>query len=554
MEAPTDGARAKGAPVKNVLIVGGGTAGWLAAAYLARTLSIGQPGGARITLVESADIGILGVGEGTFPNIQRTLRRIGIDESVFMRESEATFKQGIRFDHWQHAPGPSATGAGQRDHYFHPFQSAIGPQDLDLIPYWLLGAAGDGVPLDTALTMQKRVADAALAPKRSGDADYAAPLNYAYHFDAVKFARLLRVVATDLGVRHVIDTVDAVPLDETGAVAGVVTRENGTLTADLYIDCTGFRAQLIGQALKSPYQSCRKWLFCDRAVALQVPYDQPDAPIPSYTISTAHEAGWTWDIGLETRRGIGHVYSSDHTDDARAEQVLRDYIGPAAADKTARTFRFEAGYRPEPWVRNCVAIGLSSGFFEPLESTGIVLIEVASVLLTSLFPWAGDMATAARQFNRIMRQRYERALDFLKLHYCLTRRTDTAFWRDNADAATVPDTLHDLLDRWRHRPPEGLDFDLNLDTFSEASWQFVLYGMGYRTDLSAQAGAFRHMDEARQQFAAIRAGTEQALAALPRHRDLITQIYRHGLRPRTPLAGAPSGRATLSSGMAGLSR
>ncbi|MBB6254635.1 tryptophan halogenase family protein [Nitrospirillum iridis] len=535
---------ANGTPVKNVLIVGGGTAGWLAAAYLARTLAISEPGGARITLVESADIGILGVGEGTFPSIQRTLRRIGIDESVFMRESEATFKQGIRFDHWQHPPGTA-----HRDHYFHPFQSAVSRQDLDLLPYWLLGAAGGTTPLDEALTVQKRVADAARAPKRAGDDDYVAPLNYAYHFDAVKFARLLRIVAVDLGVTHIVDTVDAVPLDETGAVAGVVTRENGTLTADLYIDCTGFRAQLIGQALKSPYQSCRKWLFCDRAVALQVPYDQADAPIPSYTVSTAHEAGWTWDIGLESRRGIGHVYSSDHTNDTRAEQVLRDHIGPAAGDKTARTFRFEAGYRAEPWVRNCVAIGLSSGFFEPLESTGIVLIEVAAVLLTSLFPWAGDMATAARQFNRIMRQRYERSLDFLKLHYCLTRRTDTAFWRDNADAATIPDTLHDLLDRWRHRPPEGMDFDLNLDTFSEASWQFVLYGMGYHTDLGAKASAFRYMAEARQQFAAIRANTDQALAALPPHRDLIRHIYRHGLRPRQ----AVPARAGLLSGMAGLS-
>ncbi|WP_044560521.1 tryptophan halogenase family protein [Azospirillum sp. B4] len=531
-------------PVKDVLIVGGGTAGWLTAAYLARTLAAAQPGGARLTLVESADIGILGVGEGTFPSIQRTLRRIGIDESVFMRESEATFKQGIRFDHWQHAPG-----SGQRDHYFHPFQSAISRQDLDLLPYWLLGCAGD-TPLDEALTVQKRVADAALAPKRSGDDDYAAPLNHAYHFDAVRFARLLRVVAIDLGVRHVIDTVDAVPLDETGAVAGLVTREHGTLTADLYIDCTGFHAQLIGQALKSPYRSCRQWLFCDRAVALQVPYDQPDAPIASYTVSTAHEAGWTWDIGLESRRGIGHVYSSDHTDDTRAEQVLRDYIGPAAEGKTARAFRFEAGYRPEPWVRNCVAVGLANGFFEPLESTGIVMVEVAAVLLTSLFPWAGDMATAARQFNHIMNQRYERALDFLKLHYCLTRRTDTAFWRDNTDAATIPDTLHDLLDRWRHRPPEGLDFDLNLDTFSEASWQFVLYGMGYQTDLSAKAGAFRHREEACRQFAAIRANTDQALAALPRHRDLVRQIYHHGLRPR----GMAPARANLLGGMAGLSR
>ncbi|MDE1146181.1 MAG: tryptophan 7-halogenase [Azospirillaceae bacterium] len=533
------------APVKNVLIVGGGTAGWLTAAYLARTLAISQPGGARITLVESADIGILGVGEGTFPHIQRTLSRIGIDESVFLREAEATFKQGIRFDHWQHAPGSPG-----RDHYFHPFQTAMTPQNLDLLPYWLLGAAGKDVPLDEAVILQKRVADAALAPKRSGDEDYAARLNYAYHFDAVKFARLLRMVGIDLGVRHVVGTVDDVRLDESGAIAAIVTKEHGELSADLYIDCTGFHARLIGQALKSPYESCRKWLFCDRAVAMQVPYDRPDAPIPSYTRATAHEAGWTWDIGLENRRGTGYVYSSDHTDDARAEEVLRGYLGAASEGKTARAFRFEAGYRPKPWVRNCVAIGLASGFLEPLESTGIVQVEVAAALLTTLFPWAGEMETAARQFNRVMLQRYERAIDFLKMHYCLTQRTDSAFWRDNADAATVPDSLADLLDRWRHRPPDALDFDLNIDTFTDSSWQFVLYGMGYKTDLRAKAGAFRFMDEAKREFAAIRQQADRALTLLPRHRDLVAQIYRHGLRPtRAPLAGSP-----LTSGIAGLPR
>jgi tryptophan halogenase len=511
--------------VKQLVIVGGGTAGWLTAAYLARTLATAAPDGVRITLVESADIGILGVGEGTFPSIQRTLRRIGIDENTFLKESSATFKQGIRFVNWQLTPGSPG-----RNDYFHPFQSAqIRQGGLDLLPYWLLGLA-PGLQLDEATTLQKRVADASRAPKRLTDTDFDAPLSYAYHFDAVSFARMLQRFATKLGVAHLIDTVDAVNLDESGAIESLTLREHGRIKGDLYVDCSGFRAQLIGRTLGIAFKSCLPTLFCDRAVAMQVPYERPDAPIASYTIATAHEAGWTWDIGLDTRRGVGYVYSSAHSDEGRAEQVLRNYIGSAADRRSVRAFKFEAGYREVAWQKNCVAIGLSGGFFEPLEATGIVFIEVGAVLLAHLFPWNDELEVAARQFNRIMTQRYERARDFLKMHYCLTARTDTAFWRDNTLRETIPDSLQDLLERWRFRPPEGLDFNMNADSFAEASWQFVLYGMGYKTDLSAKAAAFRYHEEARREFAAIRRDAARAATLLPDHRDLIQQLYALSLR------------------------
>src|SRR5581483_9940703 len=389
--------------IKQLVIVGGGTAGWLTAAYLARMLATATAGGVRITLIESPDIATVGVGEGTFPSIQRTLRRIGLDERKFLRESSATFKQGIHFVNWQHNPGTPG-----RNDYFHPFQSAqIRAGGLDLLPYWLLGLT-PGVQLDEAATVQKCVADASRGPKRASDPDFEGPLSYAYHFDAVSFARTLRVRALELGVQLVTDTVEDVNIDHTGAVVSVATREHGSIRGDLYVDCSGFRAQLIGRACGVPFKSCLSTLFCDRAVAMQVPYARPDAPIASYTISTAQEAGWTWDIGLSTRRGIGYVYSSSHTTDERAEQVLRDYIGPAANGRDSRAFKFEAGYRETSWHRNCVAVGLSGGFFEPLEATGIALIEVAALLLARLFPWNGEMEGAARQFNRIMRQRYER--------------------------------------------------------------------------------------------------------------------------------------------------
>ena len=469
----------------------------------------------QICLVESADIGIIGVGEGTFPTIRRTLQRIGVSESRLVRECGATFKQGIRFADWRFDP------AETRSHYMHSFQSTQEPSGLDLLAYWLLGVGGQNAEWAEVNTPQKIVADAALAPKLITNSEYKGPLTYAYHVDAVKLAHLLRKVAIESGVKHIVDTVDVVNLREDGAIRSVTSRAHGELSADLYIDCTGFRAQLIGQALGVPNKPCGSVLFCDTALAIQVPYDQPGDPVASYTISTAHEAGWTWDIGLDTRRGIGYVYSSSHTNDERAEQVLRGYVGKAADDLSVRKIQFNSGYRETHWYKNCVAIGLSSGFFEPLEATGIILVEVAVATLAKLFPWGGDFDVSARQFNQQMCRRYERALAFIKAHYCTSDRRDSPFWRDNVETATIPEELQDLLARWRHRPPGEIDFDLNVDMFTEHSWQYVLYGMGYKTDLTPRAGVYKYYKEAEEAFAEIRRQTEFARRSLPTHRELL---------------------------------
>ena len=503
---------------RDILIVGGGTAGWLTAAYLARTLGTAA-GGVRITLVESSDIGIIGVGEGTFPSIRGTLAAIGLDEARFIRECDATFKQGVKFVDWLH-PRDAVPPHGA-DHYFHPFnapsQRAGAPE---LLPYWLLGGAGERAFAD-AVSMQKRVADASRAPKRASDGDYLGPMNYAYHFDAGKFATLLATHAKTLGVAHAIATVERVELADDGTIAAVITRERGPMSADLYIDCTGFRAALIGGALGSRSKPLADVLFVDRALAMQVPYASADTPIASYTISTAHEAGWTWDIGLHKRRGVGYVYSSRHTDDARAEAVLRGYIGPAAEGLTPRALKLEVGYRETQWIGNCVAVGLAAGFLEPLESSGIGLIETAAYLIGHLFPADGDMAPVARQFNEMMRARFERIVDFLKLHYALTRRTDTAFWRDNADPASWTPSLRDKLAMWRSRPPHRLDFIVDLEMYPPSSWQYVLYGMGYPTDISASRAAWPRMADARQEFAMIAQVAQRALEDLPAHRALV---------------------------------
>jgi tryptophan halogenase len=501
-----------------VLIVGGGTAGWLTAAFLAKTLGA-RGEGIEITLVESPEIGIVGVGEGTFPSIRGTLAAIGIDEARFIRECQATFKQGIRFDHWVRPKG-----AFGQDHYFHPFsqpsQRQGGPE---LLPYWLRGAAGEGVPFAQAATMQKRVADLSRAPKRASDPDFSGPMNYAYHFDAACFAKLLAEHGRSLGVRHVLGNVERVLLDAEGAIASVHTREQGALSADLYIDCTGFRATLIGEALGSPMREQGDVLFVDRALAIQAPYAAPDAPIASYTISTAQEAGWTWDIGLQQRRGIGYVYSSRHTSDARAEQVLREYIGPAADGIEARALTLKVGYRETQWIKNCVAVGLSGGFLEPLEASGIGMIETAAYLIGYLFPFNGQCAPVAATFNRLMRERYARVVDFIKLHYCLSQR-DEPFWADNRAAASIPPTLQAKLAMWQARAPHRLDFISDFEMYPTSSWQYVLYGMEFTTTLHASATDPARHAEAMREFDTIAHMSERALADLPAHRALVEHL------------------------------
>jgi glycine/D-amino acid oxidase-like deaminating enzyme len=512
---------------RNILIVGGGTAGWITAGYLARALGLhrtpSRSDAPVITLIESPEIGIIGVGEGTFPTIKATLQALGIDEADFMRESSATFKQGIRFANWE--KDPATFGA---HHYFHPFENPHGVNGATLALYWHLLDPAKRPPFAAALSMQQRTAEARRGPKRPADGPYKGLLQYAYHLDAHKFARFLAAHGRSLGVRHLTGTVDGVERDERGHIKQVHSAEHGDLKADFYFDCTGMRAELIGRAMGVPFKPVGDVLFTDRAVACQVPYPQPDAPIESYTVSTAHDAGWTWDIGLESRRGIGYVYSSRHTSDEAAEATLRAYAGAGATDVSSRVIRFNAGYRETQWVGNCVAIGLSAGFFEPLESTGLVLIEIAAGMMAEFFTLDGPIDAAARRFNFLMKNRCEKIVNFLKLHYCLNRRSEP-FWRDNADPATIPDELRYMLDMWRYRPPGRFDFLSELESFSYFSYQCILYGLNFHTNLEAARVAFPDMGPAERWFARIEELGERGLRELPAHRDLVERIYREGL-------------------------
>ena len=503
---------------RRILIVGGGTAGWLTAAYLAKHLALSERSHLEVTVLESPDIGVIGVGEGTFPTIRTTLQFLGIDERRFIRETSATFKQGIRFVDWAHAPVD-----GRRHRFLHPFEAPFYTEGTSLVPYWLLQDDATRPPFAQAVTLQQRVADAQRAPKRAHEAPYAGPLNYAYHFDAVRLARVLAERARELGVRHVEATLGAVVRDAAGAIAHIETLQHGAFKADLYVDCSGFRAEMIGQAPGAVFKSARHHLFADRALTCKLPCDDPDAPMESCTIATAHEAGWTWEIGLNGARGIGCVYSSDHMSDERAAEILRGCVGAGHDELATRRIAFAAGWREKQWVKNCVAVGLSAGFLEPLESTGLVLIEAAVGMIAEMFPHGGPIEAPARRFNELMNARFENIVNFLKLHYCVSRR-DEPFWRDNADLSTVPERLAEFLEQWKHRPPGRFDFMLDTETFAFFNYQYILYGMGYPTDMSAARADFTQVAEAEKIFAKIRRFGDRALADLPTHRALIQQI------------------------------
>jgi tryptophan halogenase len=511
-------------PVRAVVIVGGGTAGWLTAGIIAaRHQARMKAGGLSVTLIESSDIKIVGVGEGTWPTMRSSLEKMGVSETELFRQCDAAFKQGGKFAGW-------TTGA-EDDAYYHPLMVPQGFSQANLVPHWV--RAPRGRSFCDFVTPQGRLCDEGLAPKTIAHAEYRGLANYSYHLDAGKFAPFLAKHCTQkLGVRHVLADVVQVNQHESGDIDGVLTKQAGEILGDLFIDCSGFSALLIGKTLGVGFKECRDVLFCDTALATQVPYDAADAPMASQTISTAQEAGWTWDICLPTRRGVGYVYSSRHQSEEAARATLRRYIGPGHDDLPVRKIPIRAGHRETFWKRNCVAVGLASGFLEPLESSAIVLVELSAKLLAEQMPACREvMDIIAKRFNEVTLYRFGRIVDFLKLHYVLTKRTDSAFWRDNVDPATVPDRLRDLLTLWKYQSPWFFDeLDRLEEVFPAASYQYVLYGMGFKTQVAPEDTVDSALAAARFLRENERV-TGEMRARLPTNRELLNKIYEYGLQP-----------------------
>ena len=512
---------------QTIVIVGGGSAGWLTAGIVAAKHHAPQGGGpgTRVVLLESPDVPNLGVGEGTWPTMRDTLRRIGVSEVEFLKNCDASFKQGSHFISWQR---------GQGESYYHPFSAPAGYGNVNLALHWQV--SHPELRFDEAAGPQGRVCDRGLAPKQPQTPEYAFSLNYGYHLNAGKFVDLLqRHCVGKLGVEHRLGHVERVVADDDGDIAGLVLASGETLNGDLFVDCTGFAALLIGKHYEVPLVSQRDCLFNDTALAVQAEYATEDAPIASVTKATAQTAGWIWDIALPSRRGIGYVFSSRHASMEQAEEELAVYLDAdphlAAEQPSPRKIRFEPGFRECFWHRNCVAIGVSAGFVEPLEATALILIEKSAEWLSEQLPRdRAAMAVVSRRFNEITRQHWHTIIDFLKLHYVLTERDDSAYWRDHRQAETVPESLQESLSLWRTQAPWLYETNFRIELFTAASLQYVLYGMGFRTDVAG--GRYRQWArEAETVDRLIRESSGQAealIASLPSNRDLLDRV--HGRR------------------------
>jgi len=439
--------------IRDIVIVGGGTAGWMAASALVKTF------GSLVTirLIESESIGTVGVGEATIPPIRSFNRLVRLDEGDFLSGVNGTFKLGIEFENWGRL--------GER--YFHPFA----PHGHDTWAaqfhhYWLRARSAGEVPALDEFSLEACLARAGRMGNRTGRA-----ANYAYHFDAAGYAAVLRRISEKAGVTRIEGRVVDVERDaESGFIEALMLEDGQRIDGDFFIDCSGFRALLIEQALGTGWEDWAHWLRNDRALAVQTESVAPPAP---YTRSTARSAGWQWKIPLQHRVGNGLVYSSNYLDDDTAHRLLVDNVTGQAITEP-RPIRFRTGRRLAQWNGNCVALGLASGFLEPLESTSIHLIQNSIIRLIKMFPRAHIEPSLVARFNREVRVEIEQIRDFIIAHYHVNRRTDSGYWTDCREME-VPESLAHRIELFRRT---GLVYRDANELFSEVSWTAVLAGQG----------------------------------------------------------------------------
>ena len=482
----------------------------MCAAALSRLTS----GGVSVTLVESDEIGTIGVGEATIPPILDFNAALGIKEQDFVRETQATFKLGIEFVDWG--------AVGER--YMHPF----GPFGRDTLAikfhqFWLKASRSEGGAEHGPLgdySLAARAAGLGRFARPDGPADgVLSTLRYAYHFDAALYARFLRGYSEGREVRRVegrVVRVEQWPTD--GFIRAVILEDGRRIEGDLFVDCSGFRGLLIEGALKAGYESWEQWLFCDRAAAAPATNDGPPAP---FTRATADAAGWRWCIPLQHRSGSGYVYAScDIDDDAARERLIAATPGKLLAEP--QTLRFLPGRRKSAWLKNCVAIGLAAGFIEPLESTGIHLAQHGISRLMALFPDMAFGEAEREEFNRLNAVEYEQTRDFIILHYKATRRDDTPFWRRCRDMA-IPDTLAHKIELFasKGRVMRGVE-----SLFLETSWIAVMLGQGIIPQGHDPLVDALSTEETRRYVRHVRGVVDRTALAMPTHQEFIDRMLK----------------------------
>lgn len=515
--------------INKVVILGGGTAGWITAGILAAEhIELDNPNTLQITLIESTEIAPIGVGEGTWPSMRETLKTIGISESEFLTECDASFKQGSKFINWFEA-------ADSNNSYYHPFTLPDDYFQVNLANHWLLH--GQQIPFAKAVTFQSHLCDNNLAPKQITTPEYSFVGNYGYHLDAGKFGPFLRKHCTNqLGVQHIDDIIEAVNVNDDGDIKSVTTKNNGDISGDLFIDCTGLHGLLLDKTYNVPFKSCKDVLCNDSAIAAQVPYATPDDNIQSATLSTAMSNGWIWDIGLQSRRGTGYVFSSAHSTNDKAEATLKNYIAQTTDQQTAESVTYRhlsinPGHREVLWHKNAVAIGMAAGFIEPLEASAIAMIELSAKFISSQLPKdRQSMDIIASRFNAKFLERWEQIVDFLKLHYVLSNRQDSQYWQDCTSVENIPERLKTKLALWQTQTPYTYDSVVTEELFPSASYQYIYYGMNGQTQTRLTNKIRAEQHKVQQLIQNNNKKVSQLLGVLPNNRELLNKIKQFGLQ------------------------
>lgn len=537
-------------PIDDVLIVGGGTAGWMTAAYLVKMFGTKV----RITVLEAPTIPKIGVGEATVPNLQRSFFDVlGIPEDEWMKEVNGAFKTAVKFINWRkRAPGEPS------NHFYHNFGVLPYVDGIHLALYWYYLTRGRGEPFAYACYREPALMDAKLAPK---SLDGRSAVTHAWHFDAHLVADFLRRWATERGVVHLLDEVKTVDHDDRGHITRVHTKFDLTLRADLFVDCTGFRRLLIGKLLEQQHPGTdgfidmKDQLFCDRALAASIPNDDAKHGIEPYTSAIAMKAGWTWKIPMLGRFGSGYVYSSRFMsqDDAAREYCALWKLDPDEVRLNPITFR--TGRNQQAWVANCVSIGLSSCFLEPLESTGIYFITAAIHQLAKHFPTKAMEPKLALAFNREIEFMFDDCRDFLQAHYFTSTRDDSEFWRACKHEIRLSDSMLEKIDTYKagmpiNPPPVSeADYYATLDNefrrfWLNESYYCIFSGMGFLPDHPAGQLAYQpeSVEQAKRVLAGIKARGRQLASMLPTNHEYLQQFHAG------TMAGARSPALGLSWG------
>ena len=494
----------------NILIVGGGTAGWMAANLMQH---LWAERGARITLIESTVVGTVGVGEGTTPRVKEFFERLGVPESEWMPACNATYKCGISFPGWSSKDGYET--------YCHPFYSQLDADGaVKFFQNCNFRREGYDVPAHPdSFFISSQLGRRCRAP--IGKEPLPHPTFYGYHFDAALLGDYLRKRAVREGVKLIDDVIVEVMQNDSGDISGVRTESSGEFEADFFIDCSGFKGLLIRQALDEPYVSYRDYLFNNAAVAMPTPIEDRDN-IPAETVSAAMKYGWVWHIPLSHRFGNGYVYCSDYITPDEAEAELRERLGPAAADSKALHLKWQPGTIKQHWKRNCLALGLSQGFLEPLEAPMLNVIQFTLEAFAKRYENSGFDATPQPEFNDQVNGLVDGTRDYLQMHYLAASRDDTPYWRDVRANRHMSDSLREIIDAWDG--PASFDTTvgpkLDRHPYKRASWYCLLSGMGRYAGEPGQS-----LRLAEKHHRRVREATEQAVGQYYEHGPYLNDLY-----------------------------